>query len=98
MKDEKGNLIGLPYDYEYRGWKRERNRDLPLWKSGAVIAIIGLVFALSGIIILIQSPSNIFAIIICFAFAGLMGWIIKNQHDKHNKLLKIVEQYKRNSR
>lgn len=43
MKDEKEKLIGLSYDYEYRGWKRERNRDMPLWKSDVVYGIIGLV-------------------------------------------------------
>lgn len=94
MEDEKGKLIGLPYDYEYRGWKRERNRDFPLWKSDVIWGLLGFMFAVSGIIILIKSPSDIFAVIFCFAFVALMWWLIWNQHKKHNELLEIIKKYK----
>lgn len=96
MKDAKGKLIGLPYDYEYRGWKHESNRDMPLWKSDAVFGIIGLMFGLPGIIMLIKSPSDVFVIIICLTFSALMGWLILKQHKKHNELLEMVKRYKRN--
>ena len=98
MKDEKEKLIGLPYDYEYRGWKRERNRDMPLWKSDVVYGIIGLVFAMSGVIILIKSPSDIFVLIFCFGFSALTGGLIIRQHKKHNELLEMLKRYKRNFR
>lgn len=93
MKDEKDNLLGQPYDYEYRGWKRERYRDFPLWKSTIIWGTIGLLFAVMGIWMLFDSLSNIFPALFCLAITGLMGWIIYKGHLKHKVLLKAIEKF-----
>lgn len=92
ITDEKGNPLGLDYDYEYRGTRRERYRNWPYYKSMVIWLIFFAVFVLAGIVLLIKEPSaeNIPAALLTFALSGIFLWLLLNSRKKHRRLLRAI--------
>jgi len=86
--DEKGKPMGLDHDYEYRGAKRERNRNAPWIKALIMWGTFAVLFGIGGIALIIDGSAG--AGIVSLAAAGLFIWIMKNGANRHQRLLEAI--------
>lgn len=97
---ENGKPLGLDYDYEYRGAKRERSRDAAQIKPTIIWFSFVAIFAFLGILILVKHFSSsaqtefartLLVSLLCFAIAALFVGIWKHGRSTHQRLLDFIE-------
>lgn len=98
--DKKGNPLGLPYDYEYRGVNRESNRDAPMKRTNALCIVFAILFALPGLIVIVKGFNGtdsesiggvLFALLFSFGLSVLFIWFMIAGNRKHKQLLERIE-------
>jgi len=102
--DNKGKPIGLDYDYEYRGRKREAFRDAPLLRSKITFYTLAGILFLGGVFVMVQyflgkSNGTLTECITIFFFmtaiAALLCYVFRMSSNKHYHLLKLIREHKR---
>ncbi|GEM_PF-3423661 len=106
VTDYYGKPLGLDHDYEYRGSRREKNRNAP-WIRGLIVwGIFLALFLLAGIFVLVDYFSGnmdgnfgetLFLTLFCFGSSGLFLWMMYNGYKRHQTLLKAIGHIKGNT-
>ncbi|MFR9165975.1 MAG: hypothetical protein ACLVKO_07095 [Dysgonomonas sp.] len=97
--DENGNPFGLEYDYEYRGRKREKNRDMPLvrskigWNAVIVACIVFSALSITAYITGSLALAGMSVLVLFFIILGTLCYFsVRGLCKKHNKLMDILNE------